>query len=111
MTDVTIIVNGEARTADVPPETTLLQLLRDHFHLTGAKLGCDVGDCGACTVIVDDRIVNACLMLAAQVNGHHRRTCRQGSAASAAKNIRGERRPAMRLLRARRDPFGEGPAR
>jgi len=71
VTDVTIIVNGEARTADVPPETTLLQLLRDHFHLTGAKLGCDVGDCGACTVIVDDRIVNACLMLAAQVNGRH----------------------------------------
>jgi len=71
VTDVTIIVNGEARNANVPPETTLLQLLRDYFHLTGAKLGCDVGDCGACTVIVDGKAVNACLMLAAQLNGRH----------------------------------------
>ena len=69
MTDVTMIVNGETRTASVPPETTLLQLLREHFHLTGAKLGCDVGDCGACTVIVDGMPVNACLMLAGQATG------------------------------------------
>jgi carbon-monoxide dehydrogenase small subunit len=71
MTDVTIVVNGEARDADVPSETTLLQLLRDDFHLTGAKLGCDVGDCGACTVIVDGKAVNACLMLAIQAHGRH----------------------------------------
>ena len=69
MADVTIKVNGEKRTAFVPPETTLLKLLRDHFNLTGAKLGCDVGDCGACTVIVDGQPVNACLMLAAQADG------------------------------------------
>ena len=66
MTDVTIIVNGQNRTASVPPETTLLQLLREYFHLTGAKLGCDVGDCGACTVIVDGKAINSCLMLAGQ---------------------------------------------
>jgi carbon-monoxide dehydrogenase small subunit len=69
MTEVTLVVNGETRSAAVPPETTLLQMLRDNFHLTGAKLGCDVGDCGACTVIVDGRPVNACLMLAAQAAG------------------------------------------
>jgi carbon-monoxide dehydrogenase small subunit len=69
MATVTINVNGETRTASVPPETTLLKLLRDHFNLTGAKLGCDVGDCGACTVIVDGKTVNACLMLACQADG------------------------------------------
>ena len=62
MTDVTMTVNGQTRNASVPPETTLLQLLRENFNLTGAKLGCDVGDCGACTVIVDGQAVNACLM-------------------------------------------------
>ena len=67
--DVTLTLNGEARTARVTPETTLLELLRDHFNLTGAKLGCDAGDCGACTVIVDGKTVNACLMLAAQADG------------------------------------------
>jgi carbon-monoxide dehydrogenase small subunit len=69
VTDVTIRVNGESRTASVPPETTLLKLLRESFNLTGAKLGCDVGDCGACTVIVDGKPVNACLMLAGQADG------------------------------------------
>ncbi len=69
MTEVTIRINGESRTASVPPETTLLTLLRESFNLTGAKLGCDAGDCGACTVIVDGQAVNACLMLAAQADG------------------------------------------
>jgi len=69
VTDITIKVNGKSRTASVPPETTLLALLRENFNLTGAKLGCDVGDCGACTVIVDGNPVNACLMLAAQADG------------------------------------------
>ena len=69
MAKVTIKVNGETRTASVPPETTLLRLLREEFSLTGAKLGCDVGDCGACTVIVDGKIVNSCLMLAGQADG------------------------------------------
>jgi carbon-monoxide dehydrogenase small subunit len=69
VTDVSLRVNGETRTASVLPETTLLALLRDRFQLTGTKLGCDVGDCGACTVIVDGMAVNACLMLASQADG------------------------------------------
>src|SRR5579859_5486378 len=69
MVNVTLKLNGETRSASVPPETTLLRLLRDQFNLTGAKLGCDVGDCGACTVIVDGKPVNSCLMLVGQVDG------------------------------------------
>jgi len=71
VTDVTLTVNGQTRSASVPPETTLLVLLREHLNLTGAKLGCDVGDCGACTVIVDGMAVNSCLMLAGQANGRN----------------------------------------
>jgi len=70
MADVTLTVNGKLRTASVPPETTLLSLLREQFSLTGAKLGCDVGDCGACTVLVDGNAVNACLILVGQAADH-----------------------------------------
>src|SRR5258706_1077329 len=69
MVSVTVTVNGEKRSASVSPETTLLRLLRESFNLTGAKLGCDVGDCGACTVIVDGMLMNSCLMLAGQADG------------------------------------------
>jgi carbon-monoxide dehydrogenase small subunit len=71
VTDISLTINGETRTASVPPETTLLKLLRDHLNLAGAKLGCDVGDCGACTVIVDGQAVNSCLMLAGQADGRN----------------------------------------
>ncbi len=69
MREIEVKVNGTVRRAVVPPETTLLSVLRDTWGLTGAKLGCDVGDCGACTVIVGDLTVNACLMLAVQAGG------------------------------------------
>ena len=67
--EVELTVNGEVRKASVEPETTLLVMLREALGLTGAKLGCDVGDCGACSVILDGKSVNACLVLAAQANG------------------------------------------
>jgi len=57
-------VNGQAHALQVEPRTTLLDALRDHLGLTGTKKGCDRGQCGACTVIVDGRRINACLSLA-----------------------------------------------
>ena len=60
----TITVNGTAQTLDVDPRTTLLDALREHLGLTGSKKGCDHGQCGACTAIVDGRRINTCLTLA-----------------------------------------------
>jgi carbon-monoxide dehydrogenase small subunit len=79
---VKLKVNGELRQADVAPETTLLKMLREDLGLTGAKLGCDVGDCGTCTVIVDGDSVNSCLMLAVKADGHEVTTI-EGLATSA----------------------------
>ncbi len=62
-------LNGEAVTADVPGHITLLEMLRDEFELIGAKEGCGQGECGSCTVLVDQEAVNSCLMLAVYVNG------------------------------------------
>ncbi|MGE0751604.1 MAG: aldehyde dehydrogenase iron-sulfur subunit PaoA [Variibacter sp.] len=63
--DVALRVNGaEHRLAALDPRTTLLDALREHLHLTGTKKGCDHGQCGACTVIVNDRRINSCLTLA-----------------------------------------------
>ena len=61
---VTLTVNGESRRPDLTPWTTLLDLLRHDLKLTGTKKGCDHGQCGACTVIVDGKRVNSCLVLA-----------------------------------------------
>lgn len=66
---VSFSVNGEARQAFVRARDTLLQVLREEFGLTGAKRGCNQGVCGACTVMVDGRIVRGCLSLAANCAG------------------------------------------
>ena len=66
---VSFDVNGQTRHLDVDTRTTLLDALREHLKLTGTKKGCDHGQCGACTVIVDGRRINACLTLAVMHEG------------------------------------------
>ena len=66
---ISLIVNGVERQLDVAPWTTLLDALRDHLDLTGTKKGCDHGQCGACTVLVDGRRINSCLTLAVMKDG------------------------------------------
>ncbi|CAL8980473.1 Nicotinate dehydrogenase small FeS subunit [Rhodoplanes serenus] len=66
---ITVTINGEARPLRVAPSRTLLDVLRSELGLTGTKKGCDVGDCGACTVLLDGTPVNACLVLAVEVDG------------------------------------------
>lgn len=61
---VSLTVNGQAHELELDSRTTLLDALREHLHLTGTKKGCDQGQCGACTVIVDGRRINSCLTLA-----------------------------------------------
>ncbi|GIJ50591.1 oxidoreductase [Virgisporangium aliadipatigenens] len=67
--EVTVRVNGQSRSADIDTRTSLLDLLRDRFRLTGTKWGCNQGGCGACTVLVDDQRTLSCLMLAVQADG------------------------------------------
>lgn len=68
-TDVTLTVNGTAHRLTLDPRVTLLDALREHLALTGTKKGCDHGQCGACTVIVDGRRINSCLTLAVMHDG------------------------------------------
>ncbi len=66
---VTITVNGKPRKFDVKPNTLLLNLVRDEMALTGTKYGCGIGECGACTVLMDGNAVLACMVLAVDADG------------------------------------------
>ena len=68
---VTLKVNGASHSLDLDPRTTLLDALREHLYFTGTKKGCDHGQCGACTVIVEGKRINSCLSLALQHHGDH----------------------------------------
>ena len=67
--NVTLTVNGEARSVDVAPNTLLVELLRNHLGLSGTHVGCDTSQCGACTVHMNGASVKSCTLLAAQASG------------------------------------------
>ncbi|HEY4237717.1 MAG TPA: (2Fe-2S)-binding protein [Gaiellaceae bacterium] len=67
--DVTVTVNGTTYERDVEPRKLLIHLLRDDLDLTGSHVGCDTGNCGACSVILDGVLVKSCMLLAVQANG------------------------------------------
>lgn len=68
--NIAFILNGAKTEIAVEPNLLLVDMLRDRLGLTGTKIGCGEGDCGACTVLVDGKTVNSCLILARQVEGH-----------------------------------------
>jgi len=67
--EVTVTVNGVEYDRDVEPRKLLIHFIRDDLDLTGSHIGCDTGNCGACSVIVDGQLVKSCMMLAVQANG------------------------------------------
>jgi aerobic-type carbon monoxide dehydrogenase small subunit (CoxS/CutS family) len=69
MTDVTLTLNGRERHTNVPEGSTLAELLREHVGLTGTKIACAEGTCGACTVLIDGRAVLSCILRAEQAEG------------------------------------------
>ncbi len=69
MTQVSVVVNGVRRDADVEPRTLLVYFLREHLGLTGTNIGCDTTSCGSCTVLLDGESVKSCTLLAAQADG------------------------------------------
>lgn len=69
MMTINCVINGEKLCIEVEPGETLLELLRNKLDLTGTKKGCEAGECGACTVLVDDIPVNSCIYLAARIDG------------------------------------------
>ena len=66
---ITFTVNGDAETREAAVGQTLLSFIRDDLHLTGTKSGCEIGECGACTVLLNGRSVNSCLVLAVELDG------------------------------------------
>ena len=112
---VTLHVNGVERKLTVAPWTTLLDALRLHLDLTGTKKGCDHGQCGACTVLVDGRRVNSCLTLAVMKDGAQVTTieglAKEERAASVAAGLHRARRLPVRLLHARPDLLRRRPDR
>jgi len=72
--EIKFVLNGRVVQTRVPPDMTTLMMLRENFDLTGGKLACGEGECGACTVRIDDRTINSCLMFAVDCDGREIQT-------------------------------------
>lgn len=68
---VAFVLNGKEVVSHMPPNTTLLEVLREEMRMYGVKKGCECGECGACTVLLDGLNVHACMMLIGEAEGHH----------------------------------------
>jgi carbon-monoxide dehydrogenase small subunit len=68
---ISFVLNGESVEVEIEPHLTLLQLVREKLELTGTKEGCGMGECGACTILLDGKTVNSCIFPALEVDGKH----------------------------------------
>ncbi len=71
MKRIEFFINGRSQTVEIEPTMRLIDMLREVLGLTGTKEGCGEGECGACTVLMDGKPVDSCLVLAGQIKGHH----------------------------------------
>ena len=105
--EIALRVNGTEHRLTLDPRTTLLDALREHLHLTGSKKGCGLGQCGACTVLMDGKRVKSCLVARCPRRGardhDHRGPGARRPASSAASRVHRARRLPVRLLHARTD--------
>ena len=111
---IRVTVNGVEQSSDVEPRLLLVQYLRDTLNLTGTHVGCDTGQCGACTVLMNGEAVKSCMVLAVQADGAKVTTveglAQNGKYHPIQKAILGEARPAVRLLHSRHDDGRGRPA-
>ena len=107
---IKLTVNGRAHQVDVDPDTPLLYVLRNDLELNAAKFGCGLGQCGACTVLLDDKPVFSCLVPVAALGERKVRTL-EGLAQDPAGRVRGRAGGPMRLLHRRHDRARAGAAR
>ena len=107
LANVTLLVNGEEHSLELDTRTSLLDLLREHLGLTGAKKGCDHGQCGACTVLLDGRRANACLALAVAHDGAEIVTSSAPSCATASARQALARRPSSNTVHAPHCPWSQ----